>query len=322
LDKLDRIYELNRTLSARRHPVSLQQLAEELECSEPTVKRTIRHLRDRLGAPLEYDRERNGYYYLRQQQGVYELPGLWFSADELYALLTTYHLLGGIQYGILDEHIGPLRDRLESLLKSDRAGHREVERRIRILPTAAREVNLANFRAVASALVERRQLNILYHGRARDEITERTLSPQRLIYYRDNWYLDAWCHLRGALRSFSLDRIHPVELLDQPARDQEEERLDQHLGSAYGIFSGPARHTAHLIFTPQAAKWIADEKWHPDQKSTIHPDGSYELHIPYSDPTELIMDIIKYGPEVEVAGPQSLRQKVKERLEAALGRYR
>lgn len=56
-------------------------------------------------------------------------------------------------------------------------------------------------------------MRIRYHSRSKDERTERVVSPQRLIYYRDNWYLDAWDHLREALRSFSIDRIRGAPLL-------------------------------------------------------------------------------------------------------------
>jgi len=191
VDKFDRIYELDRILKSRRYPVTLKTLADRLECSEPTVKRIIRHLRERLGAPIDYDPEHRGYCYARDETPLYELPGLWFNGEELYALLTTYHLLGGIQEGLLDEYIQPLLSRLERLLRDERIGAAEIEKRVRILPLASRQTDLKSFRHIASALMQRRRLRMLYHGRARDAITERVVSPQRLVYYRDNWYLDA-----------------------------------------------------------------------------------------------------------------------------------
>jgi len=321
MDKFDRIYELHRSLAARRHPVSLQTLADELQCSEPTVKRVIRHLRERLGAPIVYDRDRGGYCYDRQQTQLYELPGLWFSADELYALLTTYRLLGSIQDGLLDEFIAPLRERLEALLRDERAGHEEIERRVRILPLASRHTDLGHFRQVANALVERHQLRILYHGRARDKTTERAVSPQRLVYYRDNWYLDAFCHLRQGLRSFSVDRIHPVESLPEPAVDLDDDVLDAHYAAAYGIFAGPADHVARLMFPDKAAKWVADEQWHPQQRGRVLRDGRYELYLPYGDPTELVMEILKHGPDIEVLDPPELRERVAMQLREASSRY-
>jgi len=321
MDKFDRIFELHQLLANRRRPVTLKTIQSELNCSESTARRAIRQLRDTLSAPLEYDSHRNGYYYDTSIQGPYELPGLWFNAEELHALLASQQLLDNLQPGILTPHIAPLKKRLQNLLAHRYSGHPDIGRRIRILQMASRPTDMKHFRQIASAVLQRRQLRILYHGRARDQTSERTVSPQRLVYYRSNWYLDAYCHLRNELRSFALDRLQPVETLATPADDIREEVLDAHYGESYGIFAGRPTHTAHLRFTPQAARWVADEQWHPQQRGEVLSDGSYELRIPYSDPRELIMDILKYGPEVEVVGPKSLRHLVVKKLSAALHNY-
>lgn len=314
-----RVVALHRLLRDRRTPISRRDLEERLECSRATVKRTIETLRDYLGAPIAYDRERNGYYY-DQSQGVYELPGLWFNASELLALLTSLKLLADVQPGLLGPHIEPLRERIDRLLRDEPAGSREVARRIRILQMAPRQVDFDTFRRIASTLVQRRRMRILYHGRERDQVTERWISPQRLVYYRDNWYLDAWCHLRRGLRSFSVDRI---ELVEEGGAAQEiaDATLDHHFASSYGIFSGTPRHEAVIRFSSNAARWVADEQWHHAQQRRVLRDGSVELRVPYSDPRELAMDICRYGPEAEVLAPVSLRRFVAERLRAAAARY-
>ena len=322
MDKFDRIYELHSLLKAHRHPVSLQAIQEKLECSESTARRIVDALRDRFAAPIEYDRERNGWHYDHAQRQLYELPGLWFSADELYALTVSHNLLANLQPDILSSYISPLKNRIENILQHKRAGHPDIARRIRIFQQAARPTDLDQFRRIAGATIERRQLRILYHGRERDQTSERTVSPQRLTYYRSNWYLDAWCHLRDGLRTFSLDRAHVVEVNDTPAEDIADETLDAHFASTYGIFAGPPKQIAVLRFTPTAARWVADEHWHPDQQGEVLPDGSYELHIPYSDPRELVMDILKYGEEVEVVAPEALREQVRQKLRAALDNYK
>ena len=278
-------------------------------------------LRDKLGAPVHYDRERNGWYYDQSQGQPYQLPGLWFSADELHALLVSHNLLANLQPDILSSHIRPLTQRIEGILQNQHAGSQDMARRIRIFQQAARPTDLDQFRRITGATLERRQLRILYHGRERDQTNERTVSPQRLTYYRSNWYLDAWCHLRDGLRTFSLDRAHVIDVQDTPAEDIAEETLNAHFASTYGIFAGPAKHTAILRFSPNAARWVADEHWHPGQQGSVLPDGSFELHIPYSDPRELVMDILKYGEEVEVLEPDGLRKMVQERLIAALEKY-
>jgi len=322
VDKFDRIFELHQLLAGRRTPLSLTEIRAALECSDSTARRALRHLRDRLGAPVEYDRQRNGYYYDTVHRGTYAFPGLWFSAEEAHALLVSHQLLDNLQPGILAPHIKPLRNRLRELLTHRRCGNPEIADRIRILQMASRPTEMTRFRQIASAVLQRHKLRVLYHGRERDRTTERLISPQRLVYYRSNWYLDAFCHLRNALRSFALDRLHLVEILDETAREIPAEQLDAHFTGGYGIFAGEPKRTAHLRFTPEAARWVADEQWHPRQQGEVLADGSYELRVPYSDPRELIMDILKYGPDVEVVGPRELRRMATEKLSAALGNYR
>lgn len=321
MDRLQRIYKLHQILVTRRRPVSRQVLQEKLECSHATVKRIIDELRLYFNAPLKYDRERNGYFYETCEGKVFELPGLWFNADELYALLTVHQLLEQTQPGLLDDHLKPIKARLEKILATVQLNKDEIARRIRILQMTARKPATEHFQSVTSALLQRKRLHIHYHSRSNDQTTQRQISPQRLTHYRDNWYLDAYCHKRDALRSFAVDRISASRSLDQAALEFSDAELDVHFASSYGIFAGKPKETAVLLFSPERARWVADEQWHPQQQGTQLSDGSYELRIPYADSKELVMDILKHGAEVEVLGPDELRQEVIKRLRAAIKKY-
>ena len=197
----------------------------------------------------------------------------------------------------------------------------EIHKRIRILHMAARTERPEHFESVASATIRRRRLRMSYHARSSDEVTEREISPQRLVHYRDNWYLDGWCHLHKGLRSFSVDGIRSAEILEKKAKSVAEKTLNVVLASGYGIFSGKADKRAILRFTPKQARWVASEQWRPQQLSRFDNNNLYIIDIKYSNDSELIMDILKYGPDVEVVSPAGLRAKVKKRLEAALSRY-
>jgi predicted DNA-binding transcriptional regulator YafY len=177
------------------------------------------------------------------------------------------------------------------------------------------------FQVLASATLQRRKLRLRYHGRGRDDLTERTVSPQRIVHYRDNWYLDAWCELRKSLRSFAVDRVKNASEMADKAKDIPEDDLNEHYASSYGIFAGKANKTAVLRFSAERARWVADERWHPEQVGQYLTDGSYELRIPYRNDRELLMDILRHGPEVVVVEPETLRKSVCERLKSALSRH-
>lgn len=320
MDRFDRIFELNRILQGARVPVSRRRLEEALECSRATVKRIIEDMRLYLNAPIVYDRDRGGYIYDQSEGRMYELPGLWFNASELQALLTVQELLADVQPGLLDQHLRPLQKRIDELLEVQRAGSDGLASRVRILKMAARRGG-EHFMTVAGALAQRRRLYIGYFNRSSDSRGERSVSPQRLTHYRDNWYLDAWCHLRQGLRTFALDAIELARTEDSAAVEIDSAELDRHLASSYGIFAGIPDRLAVLRFSPERARWVSKEQWHRDQEGRLLPDGSYELRVPYSSELELTMDVLKYGPDVEVLEPPELRAAVERRLREALGRY-
>ena len=311
------ILQLHQLLRGRRTALSLDSIMQQLECSRATAFRAIREMRDHLRAPLEYDRTQSGYRYSDQR---FELPGLWFSAKEILALLALQKALADLGAGLLDSQLAPLRQRIEKLLESEHLGSGETHR-IRILPLAARIPDSNLLQSVAAALLQRRQMHLCYRSRGDGAETNRIVSPQRLAHYRDNWYLDAWCHQRNQLRTFAVDNIREAGVLDTAAVNIPENQLDEHFAGGYGIFAGAARHTAILRFSPQRARWIADERWHPQQQGKWLENGEYELHIPYADPRELVMDILRHVPEVDVIAPEELRQEVRARLKAGLEKF-
>src|SRR2546421_10369017 len=176
--------------------------------SRASVKRDLEYMRSRYNAPIEYDREANGYRFVEPRSGPrYELPGLWFNASEVLALLTTLRMLGNLQPGMLDGQIEPLRERLRGILGSGDHSWQEVEKRIRIFQPERRAGDPAHFGIAATAVLRRSQLWIRHYNRKNDQETEREVSPQRLVPYRDNWDLHAWCHLRDDPRSFAVGAI-------------------------------------------------------------------------------------------------------------------
>ncbi len=320
MTKSERFGIIERLLLVRGN-VRFRDMQERLGVSRATLHRDLRDLRDRMNVPIICDRD-TGFYRIDRAVPRYELPGLWFSAAEIHALLGMQQLLNDLAPGgLLSEQIAPLRQRLIGLLESRTDSVDDIARRIRIIGATARAYAPQHFQSVAAALMERHRLHIRYRARSSGQISEREISPQRLTHYRDNWYLDAWCHLRDELRSFAVDAILAAKASRQPAREIADSELDASLAAGYGIFSGRTVRWVTLLFTPERARWVAAEHWHREQEGHFLDDGRYQLRVPYSDDPELLMDILKYGPDCEVAEPETLRRKVAQLLRKALRRY-
>jgi len=319
MGQTERLYKIRQLLEANRclKPAELQ---ERLEVSRGTLTRDIRHLRDRLNTPVSWCRERRGYYLDRADAALgpqYELPGLWLSANEIHALLTMQQLLSNLDTGgLLGPHIQPLRERLARMMDGGVPPDAEVARRRRVQTVGARRVHLPHFQSLGAALLRRQRAVIAYEGRSREGRSEREVSPQRLVHYRDNWYLDAWCHWRQALRSFSVDAMRAVLVLDRAAIDVPEHVLDDTLGAGYGIFAGRPTQWATLRFSAERARWVSAERWYADQLGRRDAAGRWLLSVPYADERELVMDILRHVPDVEVLAPDELRLEVLRRLRA------
>lgn len=320
IERINKIVRLIR----KRGSVSMPFLKNELEVSEASVKRDIDFLRDRLNCPLEWDRSKNGYVIHDHlaPTGRFELPGMWFEASEVISLLTMLHLVEGVQPGLLEDHVAPLKTRLRTMLSAGTPSAKPIETKVKLIHFAPRKVEPKHFQLIAGALLEGKRLHLQYWNREKRERTTRDISPQRLVHYRENWVLDAWCHQKNSLRTFSLEAIENVRMLDVAIREVGEDKLREHFEGGYGIFSGPARYRARLKFSSSRAQWVSAEEWHPDQSSSLLDDGSYLLEVPYSNDQELLMDLLRHAPEVEVLDPPELRYKLYKALCSAAEKNR
>ena len=314
-------------LENSRHPVLRERLLDELGVSLSTFKRDLDVLRDQMHAPIAWKRGEGGMqrgYVLEDKgwsSGKLGLPKAWFSASEIYALLMIHELASHIGPGLLTEHLQPLITRVTMMLSAADDTPEDVRARVRLLNSASKRSASPHFETVARAAVKKRRLKIHYFTRSRNERSERTVSPQVLVHYKENWYLVAWCHKANGLRMFALDSIEEASPLTEGAKPVPKKLVEDLIGRDFGIYSGKERHWAKLLFTAKQAPWVRSETWHPDQKAETTEDGGYLLSVPYSDPRELLLEILRYGPDVRVLAPAELRREVAQRLRAAAAQY-
>lgn len=325
MDRTERFYKIE-MLIRHRGCVGFAALQQELEVSRATLNRDLLYLRSRMDAPIVYDRGANGYRFKADardpRQAQHQLPGVWFSEREIHALLTMHQLIRSLDdEGVLGRHLAPMLDKLHAMLGESEGQSRELMQRVKIIGAARRRVPARWFELVGAALVQRRRLLLRYYTRGRGSRSEREVSPLRLVHYRSTWYLDAWCHRSHALRRFALDAFEDAAMLETKAREVALKTIEAELDGGYGIFSGRRTRKARLLFSAAAARWVAREEWHPDQTARWLADGRYELTVPFADPTELAMDVLRHGPQVTVKAPPELREAVRAALQQSLDGY-
>lgn len=320
MSEITRLYRYKSLLSGKR-AISKSELMAVLEISEATLKRDLAKLRDQLNIPVVFDRDSGGYRMSSGHSDI-ELPGVWFSPQELSALATIQHMLEQLQMTFIGAKLKPLEQKLSSLMKSHGLDGPASARKVRLVHAGKRLPEMNCFDTIALATLGEKQIKLTHFNRQTGRSVDRTISPYRLVHYRDNWYVDGWCHLRQNIRSFSVDAITHAEALSEPIMDVDEDQLTSILQSSYGIFTGRPKAYAVLRFSELRSRWVKQEQWHPDQVTRLLPDGKLEMEIPYSDERELIGDVLKYGADVEVLRPAELRQQIRLALASALDLYK
>lgn len=323
MDKWEKVVLLHRTLKSSKYCVPLDAILNELECSVATFHRIRAFMQSNLGAPIEYDHYYCGYKY--NQSGAatpFELPGFWLTKDEIEALLSLDHAVESMQGDFLKEIFEPVRKRFEPLLKAHKTSLSVLRERIKILSIGYCKCDKEIFRTIAAAVVRQRKLAIKHHMLEDHGTIKRDISPQALVRYRDNWYVDAFCHLRNGLRTFALNRIESAEFVPGKFRKVSQEGMQAFYGDAYGIFTGPADKTAEIVFTGTAAREVSKEQWHPKQTGQWIDETTYRLVLPYGHSRELVMDILRWGQNAEVKRPKELRKEIRETIAGMVKKYK
>ncbi|MEQ3694738.1 MAG: WYL domain-containing protein [Thalassolituus sp.] len=316
-DQVQRLHSL-----FKKHPegLNLMTLAAELAASPSVVKEALQQLTEQYQAPLSYNSDTRLYAYFTEALEAFELPGVSLSATELRGMVAVVNLLNDLNPGHSSDELNQLQRQIETLVVTHGLTIDDLGQRIRLLSPTKRQINNYIYQQVSDALFTRKQLNLHYVA-SDQSISERAVSPQTLVHYRDQWYLDAWCHKRQQLRTFMLSRINSAYQLNDAAREFSREELEQHFHSNYGIFSGGETQIAELRFMPGAAHLVAQQQWHPDAKGQWHGD-EYHLNLPYNDDRELLRDLLSYAPHVIINDPEELKNAYKKRLQEALSRNR
>jgi predicted DNA-binding transcriptional regulator YafY len=298
-----------------------QDLYEKLECGRHTFARIRDSASAEYNFEIKFDNHEKVWVFEPNKQ--VSLPYVWFTPSDVMVLLTLLETFKELPFGVIKNEAFPFKEKLETMLKAKDVKLDGLLKSIRILPIHyRRKIATEVMSLICDAIVEKKKIKIKYKDRQGNKVTERVVTPIQIVRYRDNWYLDAFCHFKNKLRIFSLDRIESSEKTDDDAKNLDQEEVRKFLSESYGIFSGKPKAKAVLRFTPQIAKWVEAEEWHPKQKSHYDKEGYYILEIPYSDERELVLDIMRYGDEVKVLRPTSLQELVKSKLKKALKQYK
>ena len=316
--QLERIMEMDRRIRAGEYP-NAESIAGILEVSRRVVFNDREFMINRLGAPIEFDRERGGWYYTDE---TWALPGVIVTEGELLAFFLSVEVSRRQLGTDLDS---ALRSAIEKISKGVRGPVSVDLETLRehytfsgpSLITTSEKVLLDIHHAIAS----RQCLWMRYFTAGRGEYTERKVMPYHLHNFRGDWFMIAYDTLRNDFRIFLLARISEWEVLAETyARDGTFSAADW-IGRSFQLFGGGEEEEVSIWFNPQKARFVRERLWHGSQQFEERQDGSLVLHMKTTGLVEVKNWVLQFGSGAEVLKPESLRKECKAEIEEMLNVY-
>jgi predicted DNA-binding transcriptional regulator YafY len=313
----ERIYFIDRRIREGKYPNTLK-LAEDLDVKQRTIERDIEHMRDRLGADIEYDRRRKGYYYTSND---FRLSPLKLSQEEATILFIGQKLLIQCAGTPFENFIRSACDKVAAQLPigiSMESTLIEKTLSFDVMPLRGDDKKLSEiFSRLANAIRSETTVWLNYFSASKDEITKRSVDPYHLRHFQGAWYLIGFCHLRDEVRTFAIDRILDLKETDQHFNIHADFSLKKHLASSMGIEAGGTLHEVSIYFDSYQARYIRERIWHGSQKIEDKDDGSLILHFKVSGLGEVKRWVLGFGSHAIIVKPESLRQDVKDEIRKA-----
>ncbi|MCX8117764.1 MAG: WYL domain-containing protein [Desulfobacterota bacterium] len=303
----ERFIWFDHQVRSKKYP-NASRLATQFEISQKTAQRDIDFMRDRLFCPFRYDKSRKGYFYTDE---TFSLPMIYLSTEELSSLLIARKILKDISGGTSGPEISSIVDKITNLLQRHSISPDAIEETFSFHFIEYSPTPEPVFKTVLEGCLKKKRLSITYYSPASEEKNERTVEPYHLLNYMGTWHLIGYCHLRGEVRDFALNRILNATVLPKSFKIPSNFNFRDYFLSTFGLYKGKAVQEVTLRFTPEKSKWIRSQIWHRDQKTTLHEDGSLEISFPVSDFSEVKREILKHGSDVEVLKPKMLRDWIK-----------
>jgi predicted DNA-binding transcriptional regulator YafY len=316
--QLERIMEIDRRIRQGEYP-NADRMAEILEVSRRVIYNDRSFMIYRLGAPIEYDRDRGGWFYTDQ---TWVLPGMMVTEGELLAFFLSME--------ISKRYIGtdlesPLRSAVE---KISRAVKGPVSVDTNVLSSyytfsgpASLEMNEKVLFDLHHAIINHKRVWMRYFTAGRSTVTERVVMPYHMHNFQGDWFLIAFDTLRNDYRTFLIGRIEKWNVLKEKFTRDEAFSPADWIGNAFQVHGGDEVVEVSIWFSKEKAQFIRERKWHSSQQIEENSDGSLVLHLHTAGLVEVKNWVLKFGSGAEVLAPEELQKATLKEIQAMAIRY-
>jgi proteasome accessory factor B len=311
---LERMLRIHQAIQAGAFP-NAAKLAREIEVSTKTIHRDIEFMCDRLNLPLEFNAVRNGYFYRGE---VSSFPTMQITEGEIFALVVAEKALQQYRGTSFEKPLlSAIKKMQQALPDTISLNLADVAQTISFRTRAEPILNLEIFEALARAVAERRQLELLYRKPGQKPET-RIVDPYHLANINGEWFLFAFDLARKDIRTFAPVRIQSAKPTGKIFQRSQKFSLEKRLRDSFGVHSGDGKFEIVIRFAPRAADYIREKKWHESQSLREFKDGAVELKLKLSSLSEVQRWVLSWGGDAKVLRPPELVAAVRQAASAIL----
>ena len=314
---LERMLRIHQALQAGKYP-NANKLAAEIEVSSKTIHRDIEFMRDRMNLPVEFSPAHNGYHYTSE---VSAFPTMQITEGELFALVVAEKALQQYRGTSFERPLlSAIRKMEQALPDTISLNLADIEQTISFRTRAEPILDLKIFDTLAKAVAQRKQLELHYRKPGQKQPEARIIDPYHLANINGEWFLFGYDHARKDIRKFVPARIQALKPTGKVFERSEKFSLEEELRDSFGVHSGEGKYEVVLQFSPRAADYIREKKWHESQELRELKNGGAELKLKLSSLVEVERWVLSWGGEAIVEKPPELAEAVRRAAEKMLGR--
>jgi predicted DNA-binding transcriptional regulator YafY len=320
-DQLARQWRIIQTLISSRIGKSAAELAEGLECHPRTVYRDLEALQV-AGFPIYTERLDGKSLWSLLDTVKHQIP-IPFTLTELMAIYFSGDMLKVFKDTVFYDSLESLFQKIKATLPPESIKYlKEVEQTLHFGLKPYKEYGKFKevLNQVNEAAVQKRSIEIVYFTMSRNKETWRKVDPYRIWFFNGTFYLIGYCHNRGEVRVFCIDRIKMLHQTKGQFEIPEDFNLEDFMRPSLGVFQGrPTK--VKIRFAAEVSGYIGEKIWHESQKIHNQSDGSIVFEAKVAGTDEIKFWVMSWGSKAEVLEPESLREEIRSETIAMLERY-
>lgn len=319
---VSRVYRLLKLITLLRsgRQLDADALAVELDISRRTLFRDL-NLLEEAGVPYRFAHGKNTYAI----SDSFFLPPLHLKMEEALAMLLVTRKFVSRQVHPMYQQAVDAALKIESTLPVsvlEHCGGWLSNLSLRWPPTSNADVLSSLFETVQQALADRVRIWIGYDSVYDGKEIEVLLDPLRLVFMARGWYLLARSHQHKEVRTFKMDRVIRISPTDEVFDSDETFSEGRYFGKAWQMIPEGRLYDVKLRFIPEVAASVEEVSWHETQSTRRLEDDSLLFEAQVDGIREITAWILSYGDQVDVLGPQELRDHIRQKAENVASRAR